>query len=254
MVFPFFVLDFIYLAFRLNNQIEMFLKKRYKIKLYLILFTLCSCGSISDSFKSHIDGEYIPKNLNDAISELDKNISDSSKILIKKMSEEDFLSESHFGRGKAIRNNWNLWGKSRLRRYFKIKGISHPDDMSSIILKSYYRKINNQEIKLSEQVKYYKSYWKEVKKGTRLIKLPKEKKHPEKNLNVVSVIHYGQHLKEKKWAELYILKDSISNNNWIYDYYYGWKKIDDMTKKRIDDISIDQVDNIVDVLNEIFSK
>lgn len=88
----------------------MFLKKIYKFKLYLILFILCSCGSISDSFKSHIDGEYIPKNLNDAISELDKNINDSSKILIKKMSEEDFLSESHFGDGMVIRNNWNLWG------------------------------------------------------------------------------------------------------------------------------------------------
>ena len=191
---------------------------------FLILFTLCSCGGVSDSFKSHIDGEYIPKNLNDAISELDKNINDSSKIVIRKMSEEDFLSESHFGRGKAIRNNWNLWSKSRLRRYFKIKGISHPDDMSSIILTSFYRKLNNQEVKINEQINDCKRYYREIEVKTKLLKLPKEKKHPEQNLELVSIIHYGQHLKEKKWAELYILKNSISNNYWVYDYHYGWKK------------------------------
>ncbi len=229
----------------------MFLKKIYKFKLYLILFTLCSCGSISDSFKSHIDGEYIPKNLNDAISELDKNISDSSKMLIQKMSEEDFLVESHFGRGKAIRNNWNLWGKSRLRRYFKTKGISHPDDMSSIILKSYYRKINNQEIKLKEQVKYYKNYWKEVKKGTRLIKLPKEKKHPEQNLEFKYIKHYGSYTEDKKWAEVHIQTNSTTGFHWIYDYHYGWKKIDDETKKMLESIPIQETEKL---MNQIFNK
>ena len=37
-----------------------------------------------------------------------------------------------------IRNNWGLWGGSRLLKYFKERGITHPDSMSAIILACYY--------------------------------------------------------------------------------------------------------------------
>lgn len=226
----------------------MFLKKIYKFKLYLILFTLCSCGSISDSFKSHIDGEYIPKNLNDAISELDKNISDSSKILIKKMYEEDFLSESHFGDGMVIRNNWNLWGKSRLKSYFKIKGVSHPDDMSSIILKSYYRKINNQEIRLNEQIKYYKKYWKTANKEERLLSLPKEEKHPERNLEFGYAMYYTNN---GNTEIIHMQTNSVIDCYWIYDYYYGWAKIDNQTKELLQNSRSIETEKL---MNQIFNK
>ncbi|HUH25629.1 MAG TPA: DUF6794 domain-containing protein [Flavobacterium sp.] len=226
----------------------------YKANLVLIFLLFSSCGAIKDSYKSHIDGEYIPRNLNDAVSELDKAFSDSTKIIIRQVSEEDFLIESHFGRGQVIRNDWGLWNKSRLKRYFKRKGISHPDDMSSIILTSFYRKLNNQEVRFREQIRETKGYWKEIEINTKLLKLPKANKHPESNLELVNIIHYGQHLKEKKWAELYILKKFTSNNYWIYDYYYGWKKIDGDTKKTLDDVTIEEVEQIVEMLNELFDK
>lgn len=37
-----------------------------------------------------------------------------------------------------IRNNWGLWGGSRLQKYFTDKGIHHPDNMSHVILVHYY--------------------------------------------------------------------------------------------------------------------
>jgi hypothetical protein len=42
-------------------------------------------------------------------------------------------------------------------------GIGHPEDMSGIILDSYHRHLNNKEIKLDEQIKFYKNYWEKAK-------------------------------------------------------------------------------------------
>jgi hypothetical protein len=39
-------------------------------------------------------------------------------------------------------------------------GIFHPDDMSGIILDSFWRHLHSQPIKLEEQTAYYQEYWK----------------------------------------------------------------------------------------------
>ena len=44
----------------------------------------------------------------------------------------------HLDLGMWMRNNWGLWGGSRLHKYFRAKGISHPEDMSSVILFYYH--------------------------------------------------------------------------------------------------------------------
>ena len=114
--------------------------------------------------KSEINGVYIPKDLNDAISELNKNFSDSLKTEIKKMTEKDFSGRFHMGTGMWMRNNWRLWAGSRLSVYFNDLAIYHPDDMSGIILDSYHRTLNNKPIELDEQTEYYKQYWLVVRK------------------------------------------------------------------------------------------
>jgi len=58
-----------------------------------------------------------------------------------------------------LRNNWQLWGGSRLSKYFNNLGIFHPDDMSGIILDSYHRYLTDKEIKLEEQINFYQEYW-----------------------------------------------------------------------------------------------
>jgi hypothetical protein len=45
--------------------------------------------------------------------------------------------------GRWMRNNWGLWRKSLLSQYFKDIGISDPDEMSSEILKAFYKSFNN---------------------------------------------------------------------------------------------------------------
>lgn len=49
------------------------------------------------------------------------------------------------GLGMWMRNNWRLWAGSRLQKYFLVRGIRHPDDMSGVILEYYYDWLKGQK-------------------------------------------------------------------------------------------------------------
>ena len=113
--------------------------------------------------KDSIDGVYIPIDLNDCFKQLDGFWIDSIKTEVRNMTEDEFTSNAHFGIGLWMRNNWGLWGGSRLSKYFNTLGIFHPDDMSGTILTSYHRHLLGQDIKLEEQIEFYKNYWEKDK-------------------------------------------------------------------------------------------
>ena len=135
--------------------------------LFISLFVLSFSFAFSqnDCKKKYEKEDYVPKNLNDAVSYLECQWSEEDKAEFKSKPEEQAVTELHFGTGQAIRNNWNLWkkGKNRLELFFNIRGISHPDDISSIILTSFHRHLNQKDIELKEQIDYYKSYWEKAK-------------------------------------------------------------------------------------------
>lgn len=106
-----------------------------------------------------INGIYIPKDLKDCFVQINSFWNDSTKIQVKNWEEKEFAGKVHLSFGMWIRNNWRLWGGSRLSKYFNDLGIYHPDDMSGIILDSYHRNLNNKEIKLDDQIKYYQDFW-----------------------------------------------------------------------------------------------
>ena len=108
-------------------------------------------------------GYYIPRDLNDALVELDRIMGDKGRAEVLAAKEQD-MANYHHGPGTWIRNNWGLWdSNSRLAQYFRKIGARHPDDMSGIILKSYWRKLHNQPIDLEGQLKYYNDYWDKLK-------------------------------------------------------------------------------------------
>ncbi len=192
--------------------------------------TFVSCSVFFDSYKSEIDGVYIPKNLDDAILEVDKFYSDSLKTEIKKLNENDYVGDYHFGTGFWMRNNWALWKGSRLSRFFNRRGIKHPDDMSSIVLLSYHRKLSGKEIELKKQVSEYKEYWRESKKLHNLAKLPKPSKYPADSLE----FGYMKWYENKNGASLLHLQtNSKTDSLWIYEYLYGWKKIKKGTAEKL---------------------
>ena len=100
-----------------------------------------------------INGVYIPKNLEDCFIQLDKLLSDEDKQTIKQLQSKEETIQFHHGLGMWLRNNWGLWGGSRLQQYMLDRKINHPDDMSATILMFYYDWLNgkNDEWKKFEE-------------------------------------------------------------------------------------------------------
>ena len=136
----------------------------------LLLTFLLAVGCLAQGDKSKITPTpdpnapfkvYIPKDLEDAFVELKKMLSSALLDEIRLKSEKDMILYHH-GFGTWLRNNWGLWASSRLAQYFNQLGINHPDDMSGIILTSFWRHLHSKPVGLEEQVESYKEYWREA--------------------------------------------------------------------------------------------
>ena len=80
--------------------------------------------------------------------------------------EDEAVGNLHHSLGAWIRKEWGLWEKkSDIYNVFAKMDIWHADDISSIIITSYHRRLNNKELKLSEQVQEYIQYWKNYEKS-----------------------------------------------------------------------------------------
>ena len=56
-----------------------------------------------------IDGVYIPRDIDDAINILDTWLTSEQKDTLRSLSLEDYAG-LHHGLGRALRNDWGLWG------------------------------------------------------------------------------------------------------------------------------------------------
>ena len=111
----------------------------------------------------------IPKNINECLVVLDEifneNESDNDQEWFKNSNEKEVVSGLHHGLGKWIRNTWGLWSKdTELYYVLNSLGLWHADDMSSVIMTSYHRKLNGNELKLKEQIEFHVNYWNEYEK------------------------------------------------------------------------------------------
>lgn len=197
------------------------------------------------SFQEYIDGVFIPKNLTECFNEIDHFFKQSDKESIKSKTESEFTGGSHFSLGIWMRNNWALWKGSRLSKYFNEMEIFHPDDMSGIILTSYYRFLLGKDIQLQKQVDYYKIYWKVNKKPLKEIYPSNVKKNIEFNTS------QSYNLKENENPGcVHIQTNSKSEKLWIYDFYFGWKLI---SQKELIKLNKTDYDTREQTLREIFN-
>jgi len=137
------------------------MRSTYLSFLFLCFFILsCSqldCEKYSDS--------YVPVDLYDALNYMDCTWSDEDKDKFSKLTEREAVVSAHFGIGLGIRNSWGFWRRdTEIANYFDKLDIHHPDDISSIILTSFHRHLNEKDIQLEEQIAYYVKYWEESNK------------------------------------------------------------------------------------------
>ena len=109
----------------------------------------------------------IPKNLNECFNVLDDIFKEATEDLewFTASSEDEAVSGFHSGLGTWIRNTWGLWSKdTELYNVFNEMSLWHADDMYSLIMTSYYRKIHGKELNLKEQIQQFVDSWRDYEK------------------------------------------------------------------------------------------
>ena len=97
-----------------------------------------------------------PKNLTECIQMLDHILKKEDKEKAKTLTESEFLIETYFGTGMGIRNEWIRSGNPELVKFFLDQGVENLDDMSAMILTSYYRHLLGKEIDFEGQISAHK--------------------------------------------------------------------------------------------------
>lgn len=113
---------------------------------------------------SQPSGTFLPATLDEALHELDRGMSSGFERSFREAGANP-VGLFHADFGRWMRNNWGLWSGSTLSKYFNELGVFHPDDMSGIILTSYWRRSRGVEIDLEGQVAECKAYWATIETG-----------------------------------------------------------------------------------------
>lgn len=100
-----------------------------------------------------------PENLKDCFDLLEEDLSIKDIIEIKGMTREQ-LYRLHHSLGRWIRNNWNLWTEGPLKDHMNNLGLHHPDDMSGLIIESFWHYLRKEPLEVARQIQEYKDFWK----------------------------------------------------------------------------------------------
>ena len=91
------------------------------------------------------DSSYVPQDFEDALETLACTLEPEVLQEIYESSRSEMINY-HFGLGLWMRNNWGLWAGSPLKSDLESRGLSHPDNMSGLILDSFWRKLRGHPI------------------------------------------------------------------------------------------------------------
>lgn len=117
--------------------------------------------------KSHINGFYIPEDLEDALRMLDEIVDESGKRKFASREEDYAVSNVFFSFGRWINVNWGIEGGSRLTVALNKLGLSHPDDMVYFLMHTYYRHLKNRDLEIESLVGQIKEKRKEREREER---------------------------------------------------------------------------------------
>jgi hypothetical protein len=134
--------------------------------------------------KDRLHGVYIPRNLDDALAQLDKNITAESKDALKVIPEDSICLRLHDRLGRWMITNWCFYEGSRLSHYLRSAGVTYPDDMADFLIIAYHRHLNGKPVEIKSLAQYYretrKKEFQEEKKEGKVLK-EEVRKRPKEN-------------------------------------------------------------------------
>jgi len=149
----------------------------YKIFAFIILtlgFTITTAEaqrapSVEDSaeqayqkriLKSRLNGVYIPKDLYDAFTQLNRLMDAPTRKQFQLMTEEDAGKKLYLI--MWICNNWGMYEGSRLSHYIQNLGITNPEAKAHFLITTYHRELNKKDLGIKERVEFYQEKVKEA--------------------------------------------------------------------------------------------
>jgi len=191
-----------------------YMEAKYSWAISLFLFVSLTCNDLGQG--RDFQKGYQPKNLEDALNYLTCLWDDSAKTYFKNLPEKEAVLELHLSYSRiAIRGGWNLWkGSNELSSYFNNLGIHHPDDMSSIIVTSFHRRLNSKPLELQKQLKHYIDSWEKRIENTAKMEV--------RNKAFYDRIKEGVHLKillevkpmDEEFRAVRLSKAALKNRRW----------------------------------------
>ncbi len=106
--------------------------------------------------KDYLNGVYIPKNLNDAIAQLNQKMEEPLRRRIQALSEDSVCIYLHARLGQWMIVHWGFYEGSRLSHYLRSAGITYPDDMADFLIIAFHRHLNQRPVEVRELATYFK--------------------------------------------------------------------------------------------------
>lgn len=135
--------------------------------------------------KERINDVYIPKNIAEAMTELDRLTEDAIAKKLISSPEDTVASKLHFSLGRWMQIHWGLGDGSRLMEHLKSKGLSFPDDMMDLLIRCWYRHLSGKELDAEQLIEQYKNKRKMEhiermrRSSQRPVEKPQEEEHRE---------------------------------------------------------------------------
>jgi hypothetical protein len=95
-----------------------------------------------------INGVYIPKNLDDVYTTLDKMVDAESKFKVKMLPESKVDSVLSPRLGLWMSLNWSFYEGSRISHYLHSAGVTYPEDMASFLLIAWHKHLNGKPVEI----------------------------------------------------------------------------------------------------------
>ena len=103
-----------------------------------------------------------PRTLEEAHEQLEKLFSKEDLARIDAMKSDKEMSEYALTVGVPLAHKWGLWGGSALANNLWSLGFSHPDDMATLILQTFWCQRHNRRFHLEDRAEYFERYRKAV--------------------------------------------------------------------------------------------
>jgi hypothetical protein len=103
-----------------------------------------------------LDRQPVPRTLDEALRALERGLGDRT-IARLRIEEEDVAIRLVPTLGRWMQDHWGLASGGPLARHFERLGLDRPDDMAAVMLTSLWRTLHFRQIRLDEQIAWYRA-------------------------------------------------------------------------------------------------